>query len=297
MARTNVVNAFDDTLTATFAAGASLMLVDNPASFPMTPFYAVIEPFNDGNREYVKATGIELGGFLVQRNLAGSVGDVEHLSGATVRVAIMAQHIGDIWDELEAGGGDFLPLDGSIQMTNTIGFNVTVAGLKYKAEGGTRVLMNAVETRLASPDGTRFVQVKDDATHYNNPINMTNKGIINLLNPVDPQDAATKDYVDNAGGGGDFLPLTGGTLTGDLNFNVSQTGITYDALRRIRFRSSETRFYTPNGTNTGMDINATGVVIFGNLAMGGNRVVNLAAPVDATDAVTKAWVEANFTPL
>jgi hypothetical protein len=51
-------------------------------------------------------------------------------------------------------------------------------------------------------------------------------GIYNLVRPTEGHHAATKDYVDDAiadidldGGGGDYLPLSGGTLTNQLTFN------------------------------------------------------------------------------
>ena len=48
-------------------------------------------------------------------------------------------------------------------------------------------------------------------------INMFDHLMTRLRDPTNPQDAATKAYVDtNAGGGGDFLPLAGGLLTGPL---------------------------------------------------------------------------------
>ena len=57
-------------------------------------------------------------------------------------------------------------------------------------------------------------------------INSAGMGIYNLVRPTEGHHAATKDYVDDAiadidldGGGGDYLPLSGGTLTNQLTFN------------------------------------------------------------------------------
>ena len=48
-------------------------------------------------------------------------------------------------------------------------------------------------------------------------IDMNNNTIINLGNPIDPSDAATKDYVDTELG--NYLPLAGGTMLGSIDLN------------------------------------------------------------------------------
>ena len=58
-------------------------------------------------------------------------------------------------------------------------------------------------------------------------IDMGGKRIVNVGTPSINNDAATKGYVDNAIAGvtpsGDFLPLSGGTMTGNITFNTSGT--------------------------------------------------------------------------
>jgi phage baseplate assembly protein gpV len=48
-------------------------------------------------------------------------------------------------------------------------------------------------------------------------IDMNNNTIVNLANPVDPSDAATKSYVDTELG--NYLPLAGGTMLGSIDMN------------------------------------------------------------------------------
>ena len=55
---------------------------------------------------------------------------------------------------------------------------------------------------------------------FASPINMGSNEIADLADPTAAQDAATKAYVDAHGGGlGPFLPLAGGTVTGNLTTN------------------------------------------------------------------------------
>ena len=59
-------------------------------------------------------------------------------------------------------------------------------------------------------------------------VDMGGFGIVNVLDPVNPQDAATKNYVDVAigGMGGPYLQLAGGTMTGDITLNGSNIVMT-----------------------------------------------------------------------
>ncbi len=56
-----------------------------------------------------------------------------------------------------------------------------------------------------------------DLSELNQPIDMNGQAIIGLPTPGSADAVATKDYVDGLVGGGSFLPLTGGTMTGPIN--------------------------------------------------------------------------------
>ena len=112
-------------------------------------------------------------------------------------------------------------------------------------------------------DGLSQCMVRDGQSVITQNIPMNSKRIVSLADPVDPQDAATKAYADLK------LPLTGGTITGNLNVTGSIGALGYK-------------------TRTG----TTGV--FGANLFNFNWTGNLQAWVDGTnigDLATTAYVE------
>ena len=103
---------------------------------------------------------------------------------------------------------------------------------KLQYEGGTRLKWgNTIVTafgKLKIDDGLDYV-----GTPITGQIDMNNKFITNLLNPTDPQHAATKYYVDEAvadvGGGGDFIRANDNT---DI---TTSTTITLDTVSQPKF--------------------------------------------------------------
>ena len=113
-----------------------------------------------------------------------------------------------------------------------------------------------------------------------------------VADPVDVMDAANKEYVDNAVAGvkptGDYLPLTGGTMAGDINMGVNNS---------VRFGSANYALYQNEGTghlvltgnsNTNIvEMNNIGTVQFGNET----TIQNVKTPTNNGDAAPKSYVD------
>ena len=113
-----------------------------------------------------------------------------------------------------------------------------------------------------------------------------------VANPAEAMDAANKEYVDNAVAGvkptGDYLPLTGGTMSGDINMGVTNS---------VRFGAANYALYQNEGTghlvltgNSNTDIvemNNIGTLQFGNKT----TIKNVKTPTNNEDATPKSYVD------
>ena len=120
--------------------------------------------------------------------------------------------------------------------------------------------------------------------------------ISTVADPVEATDAANKEYVDNAVAGvkptGDYLPLTGGTMSGDINMGVNNS---------VRFGVANYALYQHEGTghlvlsgNSNTDIvemNNIGTVQFGNET----TIQNVKTPANNKDATPKSYVDGQIS--
>lgn len=123
-------------------------------------------------------------------------------------------------------------------------------------------------------------------------IDMDNARVSMVGTPVDILDAANKEYVDNAVTGvspaGKYLPLSGGTMSGDINMGVNNS---------VRFGAANYALYQNEGTGhlvlTGnsntdiVEIKNIGTVQFGNET----TIQNVKTPTNNGDATPKSYVD------
>jgi len=169
-------------------------------------------------------------------------------------------------------------------------------------------------TKFTCPEGDicRLGAENDVRMHVYQDIVMNNKFIANLRDPFSAQDASTKKYTDI----NDNLRVlrAGDTLTGSLYFDAATRNIEIGCKNlgpgqyfRLYLGSEACKINTYNGdasifaTNvitmsvgTDLDIitiHSTEIVFSKPLSMANNKITNLAAPTDSTDAATKQYVD------
>ena len=123
-------------------------------------------------------------------------------------------------------------------------------------------------------DNLRILK-KGDTMHGN--LKMNNNCIKSLHDPIDPQDAATKNYVDTC------IPNAGDTLTGDLNMNSHTIKSLSDP---INAQDAATKNYVDTKA-----VLKVGDTMTGDLTMSGKLINSLNDPIDAQDAATKNYVD------
>lgn len=166
--------------------------------------------------------------------------------------------------------GDYVKKAGDTMTGNlTMGLNQIVMDTGHIAAGNNTLLFEGYPE--IDVDGAKISMVAD---------------------PVDVMDATNKKYVDDAVANvkptGDYLPLTGGTMSGDINMGVNNS---------VRFGSANYALYQNEGTghlvltgNSNTDIvemNNIGTLQFGNKT----RIQNVKTPTNNGDAAPKSYVD------
>lgn len=178
--------------------------------------------------------------------------------------------ISNIKQDITTVEGDYVKKAGDTMTGNlTMGLNQIVMDTGHIVGGNNTLLFEGYP--LIDVDGAKISTVAD---------------------PVEATDAANKEYVDNAVAGvkptGDYLPLTGGTMSGDINMGVNNS---------VRFGAANYALYQNEGTghlvltgNSNTDIvemNNIGTVQFGNET----TIQNVKTPTNNKDAAPKSYVD------
>lgn len=113
-----------------------------------------------------------------------------------------------------------------------------------------------------------------------------------IADPVEGMDAANKEYVDNAVAGvkptGDYLPLTGGTMSGDINMGVNNS-VRFGAANYALYQNKDTGHLvlTGNSNTDIVEMNNIGTLQFGNKT----TIQNVKTPTNNGDATPKSYVD------
>ena len=209
-----------------------------------------------------------------ESNIAKNTSDITSLTSRVstneTNISSINNEILNIKQDITTVEGDYVKKAGDTMTGNlTMGLNQIVMDTGHIVGGNNTLLFEGYP--LIDVDGAKISMVAD---------------------PVEAMDAANKEYVDNAVAGvkptGDYLPLTGGTMSGDINMGVNNS---------VRFGAANYALYQNEGTghlvltgNSNTDIvemNNIGTLQFGNKT----TIQNVKTPTNNGDAAPKSYVD------
>lgn len=209
-----------------------------------------------------------------EKNITKNTSDIASLTNRVTTNETSINNINteitNIKQDITTVEGDYVKKAGDTMTGNlTMGLNQIVMDTGHIVGGNNTLLFEGYP--LIDVDGAKISMVAD---------------------PVEATDAANKEYVDNAVAGvkptGDYLPLTGGTMSGDINMGVNNS---------VRFGAANYALYQNEGTghlvltgNSNTDIvemNNIGTVQFGNET----TIQNVKTPTNNKDATPKSYVD------
>ena len=209
-----------------------------------------------------------------ESNIAKNTSDITSLTSRVstneTNISNINTEITNIKQDITTVEGDYVKKAGDTMTGNlTMGLNQIVMDTGHIAAGNNTLLFEGYPE--IDVDGAKISMVAD---------------------PVDVMDATNKKYVDDAVANvkptGDYLPLTGGTMRGDINMGVNNS---------VRFGAANYALYQNEGTghlvltgNSNTDIvemNNIGTLQFGNKT----TIQNVKTPTNNGDAAPKSYVD------
>ena len=213
-----------------------------------------------------------------EKNITKNTSDIASLTNRVTTNETSINNINteitNIKQDITTVEGDYVKKAGDTMTGNlTMGLNQIVMDTGHIAAGNDTLLFEGYPE--IDVDGAKISMVAD---------------------PVEAMDAANKEYVDNAVAGvkptGDYLPLTGGTMSGDINMGVNNS---------VRFGAANYALYQNEGTghlvltgNSNTDIvemNNIGTLQFGNKT----TIQNVNTPTNNGDAAPKSYVDGQIS--
>lgn len=145
--------------------------------------------------------------------------------------------------------------------------------------------------------------------YHNSQTDLNSHGISSMANPTNPQDAATKSYVDTAVSGGAFNPgAIGASLvpSNDSSFNIGANGKSWEhGYIKELFDAGGNQSANMNGRLLQADDGATNVLdwhsnslfkVLVPMSMNNQKIEFVSDPTVSTDAATKNYVDTTFSP-
>ena len=178
--------------------------------------------------------------------------------------------ISNIKQDITTVVGDYVKKAGDTMTGNlTMGLNQIVMDTGHIAAGNNSLLFEGYPE--IDVDGAKISMVAD---------------------PVDAMDATNKKYVDDAVANvkptGDYLPLTGGTMNGDINMGVTNS-VRFGAANYALYQNEDTGHLvlTGNSNTDIVEMNNIGTLQFGNET----KIRNVKTPTNNGDAAPKSYVD------
>ena len=213
-----------------------------------------------------------------EKNITKNTSDIASLTNRVTTNETSINNINteitNIKQDITTVEGDYVKKAGDTMTGNlTMGLNQIVMDTGHIVGGNNTLLFEGYP--LIDVDGAKISMVAD---------------------PVEGTDAANKEYVDNAVAGvkptGDYLPLTGGTMSGDINMGVNNS-VRFGAANYALYQNEDTGHLvlTGNSNTDIVEMNNIGTVQFGNET----TIQNVKTPTNNGDAAPKSYVDGQIS--
>lgn len=213
-----------------------------------------------------------------EKNITKNTSDIASLTNRVTTNETSINNINteitNIKQDITTVEGDYVKKAGDTMTGNlTMGLNQIVMDTGHIVAGNNTILFEGYP--LIDVDGAKISMVAD---------------------PVEAMDAANKEYVDNAVAGvkptGDYLPLTGGTMSGDINMGVNNS-VRFGAANYALYQNEDTGHLvlTGNSNTDIVEMNNIGTVQFRNET----TIQNVKTPTNNGDAAPKSYVDGQIS--
>ena len=213
-----------------------------------------------------------------EKNITKNTSDIASLTNRVTTNETSINNINteitNIKQDITTVEGDYVKKAGDTMTGNlTMGLNQIVMDTGHIVAGNNTLLFEGYP--LIDVDGAKISMV---------------------ANPAEAMDAANKEYVDNAVAGvkptGDYLPLTGGTMSGDINMGVNNS-VRFGAANYALYQDKDTGHLvlTGNSNTDIVEMNNIGTLQFGNET----TIQNVKTPKNYKDAAPKSYVDGQIS--